>query len=76
MANQEATGAGKAFAYGTGAGGGSNLADQEASGAGKAFAYGTGAGGRSTWQSYEMVRDTAQSLTRRYGMVRDTVRVH
>ena len=41
----------KAFAYGTGAGGGSHLADQEASGAGKtagagkAFAYGTGAVG-------------------------------
>ena len=37
----------KAFAYGTGAGGGSHLANQEASGAGKAFAYGTGAGGGS-----------------------------
>ena len=47
MANQKATGAGKAVAYGTGAGDGSHLADQEASGAGKAFAYGTGAGGHS-----------------------------
>ena len=47
MANQEATGACEAFAFGTGARGGSHLADQEASGAGKAFAYGTGAGGRS-----------------------------
>ena len=29
-----------------------------------------------TWPSYEMVRDTAQSFTRRYEMVRDTVTVH
>ena len=29
-----------------------------------------------TWPSYEMVRDTAQSLTRRCEMVRDTVTVH
>jgi hypothetical protein len=29
-----------------------------------------------TWPSYEMVRDTAQSFTRRCEMVRDTVTVH
>ena len=29
-----------------------------------------------TWPSYEMVRDTVQSFTRRYEMVRDTVTVH
>ena len=42
MANQVATGAGKAFAYGTGAGVSLRMANQEATGAGKAFAYGTG----------------------------------
>jgi len=47
MANQAATGAGKAFAYGTGAGGSFRMANQEATGADKSFAYGTGAGGRS-----------------------------
>ena len=29
-----------------------------------------------TWPSCEMVRDTAQSFTRRYEMVRDTVTVY
>ena len=47
MANQVATVAGKAFAYGTGARGSLRMANQEATGADKAFAYGTGAGGRS-----------------------------
>ena len=42
MANQVATGAGKAFAYGTGAGGSLRMANQEVTGADKAFAYGTG----------------------------------
>ena len=60
----------------TEAGSGSHLTNQEASGAGKAFAYGTGAGGARTWQSYEMVRDTAQSFMRRYRMVRGTATVH
>ena len=62
----------KAFAYGTEAGSGSHLANQEASGAGKARAREVA----RTWPSYEMVRDTAQSFTRRYEMVRDTVTVH
>ena len=44
MANQVATGAGNAFAYGTGAGGSLRMAYQEAMGADKAFAHGTGAG--------------------------------
>jgi len=47
MPNQVATGAGKAFAYGTGAGGSMRMANQEAMGADKAFAHGTSAGGRS-----------------------------
>jgi len=47
MANQVATGAGKAFAYGTGAGGSLRMANQEAMGADEAFAYSTGTGGRS-----------------------------
>ena len=47
MVNQVAAGAGKAFAYGTGAGGSLRMANQEVTGADKAFAYGTGAGGRS-----------------------------
>ena len=47
MANQVATGAGSAFAYGTGAGGRLRMAYQEAMGADKAFAYGTGAEARS-----------------------------
>ena len=45
--NQVATGAGKAFAYGTGAGGSLRMANQEAMGADEAFAYSTGTGGRS-----------------------------
>ena len=113
MANQVATGADKAFAHGTGAGGslrmayqkrhgrgrslalgrrgktlsydagaggGPHLADQVASGAGKTFAYGTGGGGRS---HLAKLRDgvrhctlSAQSFTRRYEMLRDTVTVH
>ena len=44
MTNQVATGAGKAFAFGTGAGGSLRMAYQEAMGADKAFAHGTGAG--------------------------------
>ena len=47
MANQVATGAGHAFAYGTGAEGSLRMANQVVTGAGKAFAYSTGAGGRS-----------------------------
>ena len=47
MASQVATGAGNAFAYGTGAGGSLRMANQEATGADKAFAHGTGVGGRS-----------------------------
>ena len=47
MANQVATGAGNAFAYGTGAGGSLRMAYQEATGADKAFAHGTDAGSRS-----------------------------
>ena len=46
MANQVATGAGKALAYGTGAGDSLRMANQEATGADKAFAYGAGAGVR------------------------------
>jgi hypothetical protein len=61
----------KAFEYGTEAGSGSHLANQEASGAGKARAREVA----RTWPSYEMVRDTAQSFTRRCEMVRDTVTV-
>ena len=45
MANQVATGVGKAFAKGTGAGGSLRMAYQETT-ADKAFAYGMGAGGR------------------------------
>ena len=60
MANQAATGAGKAFAYGTGAGGSFRMANQEATGADKAFAYGTGAGGRSHFGAGAMLSRTAQ----------------
>ena len=49
---------GKAFSYGTGAGGGSHLADQEASG--KVFAYGMGAGGRSHLGAGARLARTAQ----------------
>ena len=89
LANQEASGAGKAFAYGTGAGGRSHLAKLQdgvrhcnsvlslsfllriLSGAAKA-----------PWRpALERIRSrnerlSAQSFTRRYEMVRDTVTVH
>ena len=62
MANQVATGAGNAFAYGTGAGGSLRMANQEATGADKAFAYGTGtgAGSRSHFGAGARLSRTAQ----------------
>ena len=60
MANQVATDAGKAFAYGTGAGGSLRMANQEVTGADKAFAYGTGAGGRSHFGAGARLSRTAQ----------------
>ena len=62
MASQVATGAGKAFAYGTGAGGSLCMANQEATGADKAFAYvtGTGAGGRSHFGAGARLSRTVQ----------------
>ena len=60
MANQVATGAGKAFAYGTGAGGSLRMANPEATGADKAFAYGTGVEGRSHFGARARLSRTAQ----------------
>ena len=68
MANQAATGAGKAFAYGTGAGGSFRMANQEATGADKAFAYGTGAGGRSHFGAGARLSRTAQRRGRRLAL--------
>ena len=66
MANQVATGAGKAFAFGTGAGGGSHLADQEAPG--KVFAYGMGAGGRSHGCSGGSEAESSQRVPLRHDL--------
>ena len=60
MANQVATGAGKVFAYGTGAGGSFRMAYQGATGADQAFAYGTGAGDRSHFGAGARLPRTAQ----------------
>ena len=60
MANQVATGAGKAFAYGTDAGGSLRMAYQEATGADKAFAHGTGAGSHSHLGAGARLSRTAQ----------------
>ena len=60
MANQVATGAGKAFAYGTGAGGSLRMAYQEATGVDKAFAHGMSAGGGSHLGAGARLSRTAQ----------------
>ena len=79
MANQVATGAGKTFAYGTGAGGSLRMAYQEATGADKAFAHGTGAGGRShlgagaRLSRTAQVREVAWTLTTRRRLARATL---